>query len=321
MTNQPLAALAKNWNESVALELSSFVDQFQNIEVLVRSGDGAAAFPLTVHPPYMLQSVRLLDKPEAFALLKKRHRDRLRRVKHTREQAPEQVKSFLEQKFYQPDGKERSIACGRAKKAEISLLLQAAVDQELVPWPKSKGYPSGRDLRRWLKRYGIGIDCSGFVQQAFMQLIQGGGASLCSTPLDEPAFKVPFLRCSWVYRELTTSSELAERYFQAVPTPMRAKPGDLLVTPSHMRIVINIQPLHAGGLIFQLAESTSASDIPTYHTRVETDIGPRFIELLYRAPDQPIGSQTPLVRRLSEPEFRQDHQESSFLIGRFIKFN
>ena len=150
----------------ITAEIYRFIREFQNIEIRVKPGNAEPFDSVFVHPPFMLQSVTLVNNDEEFNKLKTRHQSRLQGVKNAREAASDEIREFLNRRFYDSNGKERYIACGRAGLEEIRMLLQGAVDQGLVPIPKGKKYPDGDDLRNWLKKYGIGIDCSGFVQHS-----------------------------------------------------------------------------------------------------------------------------------------------------------
>jgi hypothetical protein len=84
--------------------------------------------------------------------------------------------------------------------------------------------------------------------------------------------------------------------------------------------VANVEVVEAEGIVFELAESTSARDIPSGQTYEEMDIGPRIIQVKYPKPDQPIDKQTPLKKRLIDDTFKQDKAERSYIIGRCQAF-
>ena len=105
--------------------------------------------------------------------------------------------------------------------------------------------------------------------------------------------------------------------FMPVPTPLQARPGDIVVNRHHMRIVVDIDVDPKEGCTFMLAEATSASDIPTGQAYEEADIGPRFIQVHFTKPDQPIAEQTPCRKRLVDHDFQVDETENAYVIGRY----
>jgi len=84
-----------------------------------------------------------------------------------------------------------------------------------------------------------------------------------------------------------------------------------------MRIVVRVEVVKDGEIVFEIAESTSAKDTPFGQTREETDIGPRIIQLKYPRPDVPIAKQSPLKKRLMDDEFTEDIAERAYVIGRY----
>lgn len=323
------AMLSSRWNtmhygkrdQRISAEIIRFVGEFQAIAIRVSTQPIVEEVYASVHPPYMLQSVSLLDDPAKFQRLKERHRIRLQRVRKARETAPDDVKEFLHRQFYDQDGRAKHIASGRATLAEIRTLLQAAVDQGFVSALRGKKHPDGHDLRKWLKTYGVGIDCSGFVQQVLQRLVDVHRLEMGNVSHREADPDLPFLRCQWVYAAIRERAEETARLFMRVSTPAQARPGDILVSRQHMRIVADIDIGADDGVIFTLAEATSASDIPAGQIREETDIGPRIIQIQFAKPDQPIAEQTPLRKRLIDDMFQADEAENAYVIGRYRKLD
>lgn len=320
MSAQAIGTNSGKQDKLFAAEIYRFVREFQHIRIRVTPENVEERVYAFVHPPYMLQSVTLIDNDKQFKQLKERHQARLQRVKEARETAGEAVRGFLDRQFYEDDGWEKHIASGRAELAEIRKLLQEAVDQGLVSLPRGKKHPDGYVLRKWLKTYGVGIDCSGFVQQILKRLIEVSCSDVEKGSSREPRSDIRFLRCQWVYRNITRSSEDHERIFVEVFAPAKARPGDIVVSRSHMRIVANIEVVEDEGIVFELAESTSARDIPSGQTCEETDIGPRIIQVKYTKPNWPIAKQTPLKKRLIDGTFKKDRAESLYIIGRYQEF-
>jgi hypothetical protein len=316
MSSQTIGNSPGKRDEFLAAEINRFVREFQAIGVRVTPENAKERIFAFVHPPYMLQSVTLIDNGAKFEQLKEQHRARLQRVRKAREIASEAVRRFLDRQFYEKNGRERLIASGRAELAETKELLQKAVDRGLVSISRGKKYPDGYDLRRWLKKYGVGIDCSGFVQQALRRLIEVSRAEVGKVADRESELDKGFLRCEWVYKNITGGARYGEQAFVEVSIPTKARPGDVVVSRSHMRIVVNVDVVKDGGIVFEVAESTSARDIPSGQTKEEADIGPRIIQVKYPKPNEPIAKQSPLKNRLVDDAFEEDRAESEYVIGR-----
>ena len=320
MTTQAIGTHPGRRDKRFAAEIYGFVREFQNIEIRVTPENVEECVYAFVHPPYMLQSVSMIEDDEKFKQLKERHRARLQRVKEARETTGKDIRCFLDRQFYEGDGREKHIADGRAELADIRKLLREAVDQELVSISRGKKYPDGYDLRRWLKKYGVGIDCSSFVQQVLRCLIDMSRAEVGKVTDNELELDKGLLRCGWVYRNITEGARYGEPAFVEVTSPIKARPGDVVVSRSHIRIVANVEVVEGEGIVFELAESTSARDMPMGQMCEEIDIGPRIIQVKYPKPDQPIVKQTPLKKRLIDDTFKEDKAERSYIIGRYQAF-
>lgn len=303
------------WNQFISHEIEQFLTAFQNIEIDVTPPGADAPVIVTVHAPYMMQRVAMIAKPKEFGYLRKRHQNRLLRVKAAREQAPEPVKRFLHSQFYDGNGRERLLAAGRAELAEIRGLLQEAVNQQLVPVPEGESRLNGRVLRNWLKTFGIGVDCSSFVQQTLNHLLKTARIAVGQDGGQDP---IRFLRSFRVYNEIKKGEVKGESLFIPVPFPAAARPGDILVKYGHIRIVAGTESQPNGRLILHIAESTSAPDIPTGQTEEEADIGPRRLQVCYPEPERPIGEQRPLRKRQHGPAFQVAAEERRFLLGRCL---
>ena len=304
-------ATSNHSDAQTTAQIGNFLSAFQNIELLGPPQTPNPHQPVFVHPPYMLQSVRLIENVQQFARLAERHQLRLQKVKAARDKANDETKQFLRAQFYDENHQEKLLANGRATLAQIKQLLQEGVDQKVISWSEDR-----RTYRAWLKTYGIGVDCSGFVEQALQRLVE----IRCAERELKQIPKVPFLRCGWVCESILGQTERENGKFEAILRPFQAKPGDILVNQHHIRIIINTHFLE-DGIIFAAAESTSARDIPAGQTEEENDIGPRRILLKYPHPDQPIAEQMPLKRREMDPQFAPDADEKTYLIGRYELLN
>ncbi|MCP4428162.1 MAG: hypothetical protein GY803_27050 [Chloroflexi bacterium] len=313
--SQPPNAILEIWNQFISAKIERFLTAFQQIEIDVTSPDADEPLIVSVHAPYMMQRVAMIEKPNEFAYLKKRHQDRLLRVKAARDQAPEPVRQFLQSQFFDGNDRERLLAAGRAELEELQTLLQEAVNQQLIPIPDGQTYLDGRTLRRWLQTYGIGVDCSSFVQQTLNRLIKAVRAAVGQ---DSDQDQIQFLRSFRAYKEVKNGRDKGEPLFTAVPVPANVQPGDVLVKYGHIRIVSGVENGEDGRLILHLAESTSAPDIPVGQTEEEADIGPRRLQICYLFPQRPIGEQRPLRKRQHDPAFQANSEEITYVLGRFI---
>jgi len=216
--------------------------------------------------------------------------------------------------FHEQDGRERLVAIGKSGPKEIRRLLQAAVDAGLVESPAGSAPLASSDLRAWLQRYGIGVDCSGFVQHTLTHLIQASYAAAGETPSDPQETEVGWMRAATVHRKLMENDP--DRRFDLVATPANARPGDILVSREHSRIIADLQP-GSCGLQATIAESTSRTDV-VGGAHFLPDVGPRRYHIVYPDPGRAIQDQLPSHKRASEAafEFEPSEWEQQFLIAR-----
>lgn len=311
-----MANSTTKWHSFIGREISHFLHQCQSIAIVVNPDDGETVY---VHMPYMMWGISWIEKKkEAFSKLAQRHQDRLFRVRAAHANAPPNVRAFLQRHLYQDDGSEKLCAEGRATPDEIKTIVQEAIHAQIVPVSRNRLYPDSADCRQWLKQYGIGVDCSGFVQQALIRLVKASCAFLGKTPDERDSCGVGWMTTHGFRRDILGTATERDS-FGSVVTPRKARPGDVLVSQSHIRIVIDVEPCPDDALILHLAESTSAVDIPLGQVTAEADIGPRRIQVQYPQPDQPIARQVPLFRRLYDKTFAADEAESAYILGRFRK--
>lgn len=295
------------WDSLIKTEIERFLARYQALEIAVRDQR------LCAHVPYMMGSVTWVDQPETLARQRPRHQARLRRVAQARRKAPPALQAFFHRWFSAPDGTEPLVAAGRSGPEEIRQLLQAAVDVELVP--TDQGRLTGMALRAWLQRYGIGVDCSGFVQHTLSYLLQAGYAALGKTPGNPQETELGWMRGVSVHRKLVHNDE--DRRFDIIATPAEARPADILVSPGHTRLIVDAQRTPDQALLVTLAESTSITDLVA-GSHFLPDVGPRLYHVLYTHPDRPIQDQLPLHKRTSEAayEFEPSEWEQQFLLAR-----
>jgi len=303
------------WDAFLSHHLCAFLGEFQALPVIVGPRETDARSITHVHIPYMLQSTAIVDDPRAFRSLKPHHQARLLRVRHARESAPREVRMLLERHFYDDNGKERLLARGRARLDDVRRLLQDAVDRGLIPVPPGRPHLDGGDLRVWLKTYGIGVDCSAFVQQALSRLTGAGHAAIQGTAQQDRDHDVGWLRTFGVYADVMGQPGRLDR-FAHVSTPSQARPGDVLVKRGHMRIVARVEPSPDGSVVLHLAESISATGIPRGLAHPEADIGPRLIQIRYPDPNAPIERQTPFLKLPGRGQYEADETERAYVLGR-----
>ena len=303
---------SENQEILISVEICRFVKEFQNIEVIISPDNTTTPVSIAVHPPYMQQCVSLLEDPKKCRKLEQKHKTRLMKVKIARDTADETLKKFFNNWFYDEEGKETFFSCGRANLIEIQRFLQEAVTLGILPIDSENSNPTGKEPRDWLKKYGVGVDCSGFVQQVLQHLLEFIDPKKTTSPLEN----VGFLRCGWVYQDVLNSKNNSSAEFRQVKSPSTAKPGDILVNFHHIRVVVKIEHTDNGSVILDLAESTSAIDIPTGQVIEEPDIGPRMIKVKYPYPHLPISRQFPLIKRLIDSDYVGKVEEKTYLIGR-----
>lgn len=160
---------------------------------------------------------------------------------------------------------------GKAEPEDIQRILQAAVDRRQVGVGPDAERPNAEDLRAWLARYGIGVDCSAFVSQALNLVVEDvGGAPLAAGER--------LSRGSGQLRGGATG-------FTTVASPAELRPGDTMHIPGHIRIVTAVRRDSDGAVIFSTAESHSGG----------SSVGPEGGEWRYhegalqlrRSPDEP----------------------------------
>jgi hypothetical protein len=301
------------WDNLVKTELERFQAQYQALKVVVHNLDTAQPNVAYVHVPYMMGTVTWLEQPDLLARQRPRHQARLRRVARARQEAPPKLQAFFQRWFYAQSGKERLVAIGKSGPKEIRQLLQAAVDAGLVA-ADCAGL-TGPSLRAWLQRYGIGVDCSGFVQHALTHLLRASYAAAGETPSSPQETEVGWMLAQTVYRKLVQNAD--DRRFDLVDTPALARAGNVLIGPGHSRIIVDLQHTDGQGLLVTLAESTSRTDL-VGRTELQRDVGPRLYHLLYPEPEQAIKDQLPEHKRTfeAEYEFEPSESERQYLIAR-----
>jgi hypothetical protein len=290
---------AVDWNNFVSSNIQAFLNDFQTIEVVVSPPDSDEMTFEIVHPPYFLNRVITGNSQK-----------RIDTANAARENAPDFVKSFL----YGKNNKPTALARGRSQLEDIRKILQTALDKGEIPAGPGKEYPDGKVMRDWLKKYGIGIDCSGFVQQALIHLVRSSYKAASEEPDRKKNYGVGTITSEVVLNDLKKNDR-----FETIATPGEARPGDVLTKKGHIRMVMSVENTEDGEVILTFAESTSDKDIPVGESKQENDIGPRAYLVKYSDPNKPIQDkdQVASVKRVGEKKFRKKGNEKAYRLGRF----
>lgn len=231
---RPNGLPAEVWDSNAQTALQQFLQQFQNIPVNVKwSQAGAEKTEIVhVHPPYFI------NKGESG-----RGKERLDNAKANRSGATGDTKTII-------SNAPNATKVGKSTPEEIRAILQSAADKNAIPASGGKSRPDGSDMRSWLVKYGVGVDCSGFVAQALNKMMTGAGAT--SADLLSPTG--------------TGSASLkgGTSKFDELPNPQQEgilRPGDTMHIPGHIRIVTQVGKTGEGFVKFMTAESSSAGDV------------------------------------------------------------
>jgi len=231
-----------NWDAIVQTELEQFLNRFSNIQVQVKWVEYTAtqcvqkSEPVSVHPPYFIN----------------KDGDRKTKALKNRQQAGKEVKDLLGE-IARPQGHKRGgmgmsrTLVGKSAPEDIQAILQQAIDRNLVKPPQGRDRLNAEDLHDWLVKYGIGVDCSGFVSQALNQVMM----RIVGKPLAPNQY---IEAGSGGLKGGTTQ-------FAKVKSPAELRPGDTMHIPGHIRIVTSVQTTPEGYIQFTTAESSSVDDI------------------------------------------------------------
>lgn len=260
-----LAANRDAWDQIVAEELERFLQSYMNIPVRVvyeEDGQPMQTF-VHVHPPYFMNK----SADSAGNTLK-----RYNKAMENREKA-----SLTDKRAYGSAGGKAKV--GKAERERLQKILETAVAKGAIPISPGEKYPSAENMRAWLVKYGIGVDCSAFVAQSLNQLMSHM-AMLTGTESTD-AFSGSGAQLNPRQDTLTQ-----------IDTPAELRPGTLQHVPGHIRIVMTVE--RAGSeIIFTTAESTAGAgtiqDDPD--GKKMRDIGPRRARWKYSDATKSFSSQ------------------------------
>lgn len=238
-TPQDAAATAANageqteWNALVEAKLEQFLHKFANIPVQVSwevDGQPQTATE-TVHTPYFINSTATSASKARF------------------DAAAANRKAATKDEGKAPVDASWNALHGKSTPEEIQTILQTAVNEGKVPTPAGKPHPDGTDLRAWLVKYGLGVDCSGFVTQALNEVM----AELQS--VTGVSAGVPELKMGERSSGLLTGDA---KGFRKLTRPGDFRPGDTMGITGHIRIIMGVTEKE-NGIEFVTAESRAGS--------------------------------------------------------------
>lgn len=240
-TPEQAAATAANageqteWDALVEAKLEQFLQEFSNIPVQVSweaEGQTQTATE-TVHPPYFMNATET-----AGAATKQR----FNAAAANREAATGDAEKA-------PVDASWNALHGKSTPEEIQTILQTALDEGKIPTPEGKTHPDSTDLRDWLVKFGIGVDCSGFVVQALNEVmaeLQG----LSGATSDAPALSMG--------EKNAAALTGGQAGFRALTRPGDLRPGDTMGISGHIRVVMGVEQSE-DGVTFTTAESRAGS--------------------------------------------------------------
>lgn len=237
---------AEAFDALVREELESFLDDFSNITVTVRWVEYTDTQcvqreeEVSVSPPYFINV----------------NNERKRKAFDNREKASREVQTFIRNIWRSQRRGGMGLygeRIGKSTPEGIQTILQNALDRHLVPAGDGRTHPNTEDLRNWLVRYGIGVDCSGFVSQALNRLMPSVGDE-DYTPFD-------------LINTGSGSFRGGTRNFTRVSRPGDLRPGDTMHLAAgssgigHIRIITSVENTADGAVEFSTAESSSQADV------------------------------------------------------------
>lgn len=266
---------AEEWLPTVCQTLEQFLYRFANMTVNV-SGSSVA-----VRPPYFIN----------------RDNDRKRRALENRRNAPREDKEIFEQQRF------AAARVGKPSINQLQEILQLAIDRGRIVTSGGLSRPNADDYRQWLARYGLGIDCSGFVTQALNQT----SSRVFGRDLNKSETLDPLNVNSAALKGSAPG-------FTTVARPDQLRPGDTMHKPGHIRVVTRVEITAEGHVKFTTAESSSVNDI-----------GPTHNVWRYRDRSQFSGLQKEGDRDWKGSRWENVNEQDTFgryaLLARFIEAN
>ena len=142
------------------------------------------------------------------------------------------------------------VKLGKASPEQMHAAAQLLAQRN--PFGVAPDTVTGSMLTAWLKKYGLGVDCSGFVSQALdYATTQVGGP--------DPHIGDANVRVNRASGSLHGNNT----EFQKIASPAEVRPGDTMWLSGHIRIVLQVGPGPGGkGVQMMIAESTPNTQLP-----------------------------------------------------------
>lgn len=219
------------WDQRICQIVEGFLAGWRGIPVRVGSQT------IAVHPPYYM-NVNARSGPAT----RRRHDT----AQQHRNAAPAALRAIInDRRFF-------NVTIGKPTPEQVRDLLQEADARGVLTTdPTINGNPTSATLRAFLKHYGLGVDCSGFVAQALNRVIDQVPGVTAADRIARP--------------DSTSSSMLkgGQGNYERVTDPAQLCAGDTMWLDGHIRILSRAER-RADGIYFCTAESCSTPN----------DIGP-----------------------------------------------
>ena len=219
------------WDENIRNALMQAHAAYTQIPVQVGS------ITLQVSPPYFINF-----NPNSKTI-SETTKKRFEAAIKARSKAPAGVKKLL-------DALPNVAKLGKATPDDLKTFLQGAADAKLLAHDSTTQQPSTQTCRDFLKKYGIGIDCSGYTGLAINTLMPTLPGSTAADALKEP------LSTNSAAQKASGNSKL----FAKVTGPTDLCAGDTMGHKGHIRIVLRAWR-DGDNICFRTAESNSHEDI------------------------------------------------------------
>lgn len=200
--------------------------------------------PVTVFNPVALKTERITVRPPYYMLAGNPRRREKAEI--NRKQADSKTQKILSQL------PRRARTDGKSTPEDIKSVLEKAGDEGLLI-STSLGITSD-DLRNWLVKYGIGIDCSGFVSQAIVSVLS---YILQRPPVNEESLSITGTHSSAL-------SSISNKKFIAVSSPEHLAAGDTMHIDGHIRIIQRVRRFQDYIEITTIESTSTKNDIGPY---------------------------------------------------------
>lgn len=238
----------QTWDERIRATVEGFLAGWRGVPVRVGTQT------LRVHPPYFMNA-NSSSKPAT--------RERHRLATAHRASAPTALRALIAERRFTHE------RVGKSTTDKLRDLLQDADSRGLLQADATVGSsPTADNLRDFLKHYGLGIDCSGFVSQAINRLIDLFPAATATDRIAAP--------------HSTRSAALkgGQGAFERVTDPAQLCGGDTMWLSGHIRILAWAER-RGSNICFCTAESRASNP---------RDIGPA-VAYWRLVPDTAAGSE------------------------------